>query len=770
MMNIKKHTKKFVYIWEYGSSLGHLMTFFPIAKQLQKQGWTGVFFIPEKSINIDSCQKILKENHFAFFSNPYSRMAMSKPNSVDGHVDILTSLDCFRDELSLEYHLKAWISVLDECQPDIVFGDFAPVAILAARMLNIHSSVIDTGYFYPPPDQLPPLFSQHDAQDSEQLLEEKTIALRQKEIDLVGRINKTLAKFSSSFRLKSFLDIYRCSKLFIFNYPELTPFYRESERYCLGTVIAPPQSTSIKKRLWKNNAISRPKVFAYLHLENKVALQILKTLNAKTELDIMVYAPQTSLNLTQTAFNDHLLFTDKPVDLNTVLQTCDLVICHAGVGLITQSLWAGKPLLLAPFHHEQKLNAINVVKLGCGKSLHYQGSEPNVIHHTIDHLLNHPIYTAKARSFKLTHEPLCIDTVVNQVENTLLDNQSPRLSFTSQQLKVNRLSSSIKTNQLEVVFLSYDEPNADENWQHTLKHCPHAKRVHGVKGLDAAHKAAADAVEGERFLLIDGDNKIDPSFFNLDLSIPLNKEQATTLQWCSKNSINGLKYAGGGVKIWRRCDLQRLQSHESLPQDDKPLSLDFWEQPGYFVFKNVYSVTEIHASAYQAFRAGFREGVKYSHSALESLLAQKKIKGHQNLLRRLGIWASVGLDSDNGIWAMIGARMGLLHVHKVHRGDTALSLINHYDWLGAQWEQLASKLLSKDVFFTTNGGRSHTPLASEAATDFWKSLGEQINAMTDAVDILDMTVQESINFKNSMAIIYGSNEAVFSPLHNGGSL
>ena len=46
---------------------------------------------------------------------------------------------------------------------------------------------------------------------------------------------------------------------------------------------------------------------------------------------------------------------------------------------------------------------------------------------------------------------------------------------------------------LDCVYLSYDEPNKEQNWVHIQNLVPWAVRVDGVEGSDAAHKAAADA-------------------------------------------------------------------------------------------------------------------------------------------------------------------------------------------------------------------------------------------------------------------------------------
>jgi hypothetical protein len=72
---------------------------------------------------------------------------------------------------------------------------------------------------------------------------------------------------------------------------------------------------------------------------------------------------------------------------------------------------------------------------------------------------------------------------------------------------------------LDTVYLSYDEPNKEEHWIKIKNMVPWAKRVDGVKGSDAAHKAAAEASDTDSFVLIDGDNIPDPAFFNLQLTL-----------------------------------------------------------------------------------------------------------------------------------------------------------------------------------------------------------------------------------------------------------
>jgi hypothetical protein len=101
---------------------------------------------------------------------------------------------------------------------------------------------------------------------------------------------------------------------------------------------------------------------------------------------------------------------------------------------------------------------------------------------------------------------------------------------------------------LDVVYLSYDEPKREEFWIKIQNMVPWAKRVDGVKGSDAAHKAAALASETDRFVLIDGDNIPDPAFFNLQLVLD-DVSRNKVFRWRAKNEINGLQYGNGGLKL-----------------------------------------------------------------------------------------------------------------------------------------------------------------------------------------------------------------------------
>jgi hypothetical protein len=206
----------------------------------------------------------------------------------------------------------------------------------------------------------------------------------------------------------------------------------------------------------------------------------------------------------------------------------------------------------------------------------------------------------------------------------------------------------------DVVFLSYDEPNADLHYADLCNKVPWAKRVHGVKGSDAAHKEAAKLSETDWVITVDADNIVDPNFFNLEI---VEDSTIEVYSWSAKNRINGLLYGNGGLKMWKKDFILNMKSHEA--SDTNRAQVDFCWESGYQQFKDCYSETVITGSPFQAWRAGFREGVKMTLQdgvKVPPQEIQHRVWWHN--LHRLRMWSTVGMHEENGKYAILGARMG----------------------------------------------------------------------------------------------------------------
>jgi hypothetical protein len=64
----------------------------------------------------------------------------------------------------------------------------------------------------------------------------------------------------------------------------------------------------------------------------------------------------------------------------------------------------------------------------------------------------------------------------------------------------------------DIVFLSYDEENAEKHWKQLREKHFRAQRVHGVKGLFNALQAAAKLVTTDWFYAVFAKTQVDPNF------------------------------------------------------------------------------------------------------------------------------------------------------------------------------------------------------------------------------------------------------------------
>lgn len=237
-------------------------------------------------------------------------------------------------------------------------------------------------------------------------------------------------------------------------------------------------------------------------------------------------------------------------------------------------------------------------------------------------------------------------------------------------------------NEFDIVFISYDEPNADENFADLQDKAPWAKRSHGVFGSDAAHKAAAALAETDRFITIDADNIVHQNFFSVE--IDMNKIRDTdVISWAGKNTINGLVYGNGGIKCWPKDVVMNMQTHENAPAGDKRAQVDFCWNINYVQMNNIFCDVMNNGSPLQAWRAGFREGVKMTlvdGDVVDPLDIKRRV--HPKNYKRLLTWMSVGDDTENGVWATYGARLGC-HMTNIVRDSWDWRNVRDFNWLTA---------------------------------------------------------------------------------------
>ena len=277
----------------------------------------------------------------------------------------------------------------------------------------------------------------------------------------------------------------------------------------------------------------------------------------------------------------------------------------------------------------------------------------------------------------------------------------------------------------DIIYLSYDEPNAEQNYADLCKKVPWAKRVHGVEGSDAAHKACARLSETDRFITVDGDNRIKESFLNQVIDFDEHADlSSSVISWAGRNVINGLIYGNGGLKCWPKDYVLKMRTHENADPNNAHAQVDFCWDTQYIQMEGTYCDVHNNHTPQQAWRAGFREGCKMALDRGLRVTKDEFAQLHWKNLHRLYIWLMIGADTENGDWAILGARAGL---YMTMCTDWDYVQVRDFEYLNNLWTTSFESIEDIDYEIGTYGIKlineldipiAETPLGSQQSKFF----------------------------------------------------
>jgi hypothetical protein len=215
----------------------------------------------------------------------------------------------------------------------------------------------------------------------------------------------------------------------------------------------------------------------------------------------------------------------------------------------------------------------------------------------------------------------------------------------------------------DVVFISYNESNAEENWQKVLKKAPYAKRVSNVKGIFEAHLAAAELAATDMFYVVDGDaHLLDSWEFNFHPNV-LNRNAVHV--WHSENPINGLQYGYGGVKLFPKSSFNNLEN-------TSPLDITLHIAKRLVVVEKISNITAFNTDAFSTWKSAVRECTKLN------------LKTDKDSTFRLATWSSIGADKPFGEYAIAGAAWAK---NLVDQGADLIK-VNDREWLQSKFNEI----------------------------------------------------------------------------------
>ena len=222
--------------------------------------------------------------------------------------------------------------------------------------------------------------------------------------------------------------------------------------------------------------------------------------------------------------------------------------------------------------------------------------------------------------------------------------------------------------QFDVFFLTYGEPNCEENWQRLISKHPTARRLDNIDGLLAAHRTAAEQSRTSMFWVVDGDAYISDDWdFNF---IPSIYDRDCTFIFKSINPVNGLVYGHSGVKLFPKS---------VFAKDIEYLDLSTAINPKLKIKDKISNINAFNVDEFHSWKTSFRETIKL----LVNIDTGQDVSENK---KRLKQWRKVDPKSAFASFVVKGSVDAEKYYRSVEHIDY-LKSINNWQFLKQQFKE-----------------------------------------------------------------------------------
>jgi len=222
--------------------------------------------------------------------------------------------------------------------------------------------------------------------------------------------------------------------------------------------------------------------------------------------------------------------------------------------------------------------------------------------------------------------------------------------------------------QQDVIFISYDEPDADQNWEILKNKCSRAQRVHGVAGMELALEAAADVSTTPWYYAVFAKTRLHDAF---DFSfVPDYMQQPKNYIFDCRNRVNGLEYGHMGIVMYNCQGIKTLNQQGDFGLD-YTLSFPHESVP----VLSCYG--EFDQTPYHTWRTAFRECAKLAYFESETATVDGAYRLQTWLEKAQGPYAE---------WCLRGAADGVEFFNSSNQQIQTLKQSFKWEWLRSYFE------------------------------------------------------------------------------------
>ena len=228
----------------------------------------------------------------------------------------------------------------------------------------------------------------------------------------------------------------------------------------------------------------------------------------------------------------------------------------------------------------------------------------------------------------------------------------------------------------DIIFISYDEPQADQNWAILTAKFPQARRLHGVEGMENALLKAAEMSTTDWYYAVFAKTELHPDFdfsFRPDLF-----QQPKHYIFHAENPLNGLRYGHMGVVLYN-CNIVKNITE---------FGIDYTMSALHEVVPKVSAIAKFNSNPYQTWRTAFREAGKLAQFCDEKDNVENEY--------RLDTWVSTA-EGRHSEWCLQGARDGVLFYRANRENKTQLKNAFNWVWLREYYTSLYKNVDDPDL-------------------------------------------------------------------------
>jgi UDP:flavonoid glycosyltransferase YjiC (YdhE family) len=383
-----------LFAWELGANAGHLSRDLPIAERLRDRGHEVLFALRE----LAAAEQMLAPRGFAFTACPAPVRSTRLKHPPVNYSDILAEQG-YADQTKLSAQLRAWITLLRTAAIDVVVSDFAPTALLAARVLGLRIEVIGPPFSVPPAVSPLPSIRPWEQISRERLLDT--------DMRVLNVMNAVLGELGAS-PLRDVASMFAGITPHITALAELDCYGARTSVNYIGPIAA---RSSYPRVEWQRTGSKR--VLAYLHPSLpglEALLQAIRQVGVES-ICVIPGAPDSMIDrLRRTGLNAR----SKPVDVSVLLPDADAIVGYGSLGLIAESLLRGVPMLLVPLQVEHHLNSLKAEELGAAVVVNQQRTATR-FRDELCGIMSKSCYWSAAHSLADTYQFFDLDSTTNSV-------------------------------------------------------------------------------------------------------------------------------------------------------------------------------------------------------------------------------------------------------------------------------------------------------------------------------------------------------------------